>query len=63
MHSTSEGVKMNQQIYRGYDIKGPSETGRYYISLNGVEIYSITATEDEVYAWIDAEKRKQSAGK
>lgn len=45
--------------YRGYEIK-QGQTGRYFIYKDGKEIYSMTATEEQVYDWIDKEKRRQT---
>lgn len=54
---------MADKIYRGYEIKLGGGTGtRYFIyDKNGVEVYSMTATEEEVYDWIDKEKRKETS--
>lgn len=53
--------QMEKKIYRGYDIT-QSPTGRWFIYKDGVEVYSMTSTEEEVYNWIDKDKRKQSNG-
>jgi hypothetical protein len=59
--ASKRGFAMNSTIYRGYDIQGPSATGRYYIYKDGKEIYSMTATEEQVCDWIDRDKRKNNA--
>lgn len=57
---------VTKQIYRGYDIAydtTPSQDENpFVISHDGKELARV-ATENAAYGWIDAEKRKQSAGR
>lgn len=48
---------MINKIYRGYDIKQNPMTARWFIYKDGVEVYSMTATEEQVCDWIDKHKR------
>lgn len=45
-------------IYRGYEFD-VNTNGRYFISKDGREVYSMTTnSEEDVYDWIDREIRR-----
>ncbi len=52
---------MTMFVYRGYDIK-TGASGRFHIYKGEVEVYSMTATLDDVHDWIDRAIRKSRAG-